>query len=115
MKLLAKLPKVDDNGLYHGPTRRRFIDNPGGEVVVVAVMKTKQIVTDYQTGDVEPVVYISKIEAITEEGDVINALGCAGRAKGERIGETLPIDTSTGEVELERYRIEKPTRLEVAN
>ena len=107
-KLNAALPKGEANGL--SALDRALIDNPSHVHVVVALVDCKKITTDVDSGDVEPVARIRRIEVIREDKD--RAAIMLRRALEVRTGKTvLPfdleedmrvafegIDPSTGEV-----------------
>ena len=107
-KLNAALPKGEANGL--SAIDRALIDNPSDIHVVVALVDCKKITTDVDSGDVEPVARIRRIEVIREDKD--RAAIMLRRALEVRTGKTvLPfdleedmrvafegIDPSTGEV-----------------
>ena len=107
-KLTSALPKGEANGL--SALDRELIDSPSSIHVVIALVDCKKITTDVDSGDVEPVARIRRIEVIREDKD--RAAIMLRRALEVRTGKTvLPfdleedmrvafegIDPSTGEV-----------------
>ena len=107
-KLTSALPKGEANGL--AALDRDLIDSPSSIHVVIALVDCKKITTDVDSGDVEPVARIRRIEVIREDKD--RAAIMLRRALEVRTGKTvLPfdleedmrvafegIDPSTGEV-----------------
>ena len=107
-KLNAGLPKGEANGM--SALDRELIDSPTTVHVVIALIDCKKITTDVDSGDVEPVVRIRRIEVIHEDKD--RAAMMLRRSLEVRTGKTvLPfdleedmraafegIDPSTGEI-----------------
>ena len=107
-KLTAGLPKGEANGL--SSLDRELIDSPSTVHVVIALIDCKKITTDVDSGDVEPVARIRRIEVIREDKD--RAAMMLRRSLEVRTGKTvLPfdleedmraafegIDPSTGEI-----------------
>ena len=107
-KLTAGLPKGEANGL--SALDRELIDSPSTVHVVIALIDCKKITTDVDSGDVEPVARIRRIEVIREDKD--RAAMMLRRSLEVRTGKTvLPfdleedmraafegIDPSTGEI-----------------
>jgi hypothetical protein len=113
-KIVGNLPSGDANGLHI--ISRALVNDTEAHHVVVAVLKTKKITTDVDSGDVEATAKIVRIEVVDPQ-DKETAERLLRRAVSRRHGgDTLPIemedeitaifdnlwvDTSTGEV-LER-------------
>lgn len=109
-KLASKLPQDNDlNGL--NALRRQLVDHPEGKHVVVAVIDCSKIETITDTGDVEPTVRILRVEAINT-ADVVDADRMMRAAMEKRTGRTvlegfdlatasgvLTFDRATGEVD----------------
>lgn len=87
MKLTAKLPEDDDNGM--GAVARRMVDLPDSTVLVVAVMDTHKLTRDMDTGIVEPTVRIQKIEPLTTDLDIEDAQRLLDAAHVRRTGRNL--------------------------
>jgi hypothetical protein len=110
-KIVGSLPPGDANGLHI--ISRALIDDTEAHHVVVAVLKTKKITTDVDSGDVEATAKIVRIEVVHPQ-DKETAERLLRRAVERRHGgEQLPIemedeitaifdnlwvDTATGEV-----------------
>ena len=76
-KLTSALPKGEANGL--SALDRDLIDSPSSIHVVIALVDCKKITTDVDSGDVEPVARIRRIEVIREDKDrVAIMLGTEG-------------------------------------
>ena len=91
-KLASKLP--DDHGL----TSRLLADDPEATHLVIAVVDVKQLLTDVDSGDVEPTVRVLSAE-IVNAADGPEAQLMLKRALEKRTGRaTLDFDHDTGEV-----------------
>ena len=89
-KLNSALPKGDSNGL--NSLARNLIDQPEAVHVIVALVDCKSIVTEIDTGDVEPTARIRRVEVITE-ADKTTVAKMLRRALEKRTGKTvLPFD-----------------------
>ena len=88
-KLTSALPKGEANGL--NAITRELIDNPSGVQVAVELFDCKEITTDIDTGDIEPIAQIRSIEPIKADRDQVAKI--MRRAMEERTGKTvLPFD-----------------------
>lgn len=88
-KLASVLPKGEANGL--AALDRELIDQPRKVQVVVALVDCRRVVTDLDSGDIEPTVRIRRIEWIQRDKDVVAKI--LRRAMEERTGKTvLPFD-----------------------
>jgi hypothetical protein len=108
-RLAPGLPSGDANGL--SAISRRLINSPHAITAVVALVDCSRLLTDTDTGDVEPTARIRRIEPIVGE-DVQLAQQILRRALEQRTGQTvlpfdleedlrtlgLQIDPDTGEV-----------------
>ena len=84
------LPKGDANGL--GPIVRDLIDHPHRYHVVMAILDSKKITTDNDSGEVIPTARIRRIEAVLP-ADLAVAEQLMRRALEKRSGrQMLPID-----------------------
>jgi len=63
VKLASALPGGNANGL--GAILDELTRDPEGKRVVIAIIDTKKVETDIDTGEVVPVVRIRRIEALT--------------------------------------------------
>jgi len=89
-KLRGTLPKGEANGL--DSIARELVHDPDKKVVVVAVLDCYKIVTDVDTGEVEPTARIIRIERLLSE-DLPAAERLLRRALEKRSGSTtLPLD-----------------------
>ena len=94
-KLTSALPKGEANGL--SALDRELIDSPSSIHVVIALVDCKKITTDVDSGDVEPVARIRRIEVIREDKD--RAAIMLRRALEVRTGKTvLPFDLEAAQV-----------------
>lgn len=88
-KLTSSLPKGDANGL--NAINRELIDSPSSVQVAIVLLDCKKITTDIDTGDIEPVARIRRIEPIKADREVVAKI--MRRAMEERTGKTvLPFD-----------------------
>lgn len=88
-KLASALP--DGHGL--DAVRRALIEEPHTRHVVIGVVGTKAVTTDYEKGGREATVAVRKIEAVTITDDLPLAHKLLTRATDKREGKTvLPID-----------------------
>lgn len=88
-KLIASLPKGDANGL--NALARELIDDPTQVHVAVVLLDCKKITTDVDTGDIEPVARIRRIEPIQTDKALVSKI--LSRALESRTGKTvLPFD-----------------------
>lgn len=88
-RLSSGLPKGEANGL--AALDRELIDNPGKVHVVIALIDCRKVTTDFDSGDIEPVARIRRIEAIREDSGVASRM--LRRALEVRTGKTvLPFD-----------------------
>jgi len=94
-KIASKLP--DDHGL----TNRILTNDPEATHLVIGIVDTKTMLTDVDTGDVEPTVRILNIE-IVNTADGADAQLMLKRALEKRTGRSvldgLDFDHATGEV-----------------
>lgn len=89
-KLAAVLPKGEGNGL--DSLARKLIDNPREIHVAVILIDCKKILTDNDSGEVEPTARIRRVEVI-EDSDRDLASKMLRRALEKRTGKTvLPFD-----------------------
>jgi len=89
-KLRGTLPKGEANGL--DSIARDLVHHPDDPVVVIAVIDCHKIVTDVDTGEVEPTARILRIERLLSS-DLSDAERLLRRALGKRSGATtLPLD-----------------------
>lgn len=135
-KLASALP--DGHGL--DAVRRALIEEPHRQHVVIGVVGTKAVTTDYEKGGREATVSVRKIEAVTITDDLPLVRKLLTRATDRREGKTvLPIDmedeigdafkvrsgdvdtdiTATGELDEEQVKalarsLDRPLRSEVA-
>lgn len=93
-KLVGSLPSGDSNGLHI--ISQALVEDTEALHVVVAVLKTKKITTDVDTGDVEATAKIVRIEVVNPDpstGDLEAAQRLLRRALTRRHGgEQLPIE-----------------------
>lgn len=88
-KLASALP--DGHGL--DAVRRALIEEPHRQHVVIGVVGTKAVTTDYEKGGKEATVSVRKIEAVTVTDDLPLVRKLLTRATDKREGKTvLPID-----------------------
>lgn len=88
-KLSSQLPKGEANGL--AALDRDLIDNPAKVQVIVAPVDCRKLVTDMDSGDIEPTARIRRVEVIREDAGVVAAM--LRRAMETRTGKTvLPFD-----------------------
>ena len=88
-RLAAGLPKGEANGL--AALARDLIDNPSQVHVAVVLLDCKKITTDIDTGDIEPVARIRRIEPISDDKEIVAKI--MRRALESRTGKTvLPFD-----------------------
>lgn len=93
-KILGKLPDGDSNGLH--VLSQRLIDQPGEHHVIIAVIKTKSITTDTESGDQEATARLLRLEAVLPDAtqdDLELAERLMRRAAERRHGgqQALPI------------------------
>jgi len=89
-KLRSALPKGDGNGLT--AISRALIDSPDQIHVVIALIKTKSLSTEVDSGEVEATAYIRRIEVVVK-GDHEVAYRLLERALEKRTGmTTLPFE-----------------------
>jgi hypothetical protein len=86
IKLTGSLPKGDANGL--GPIIGDLVDDPAALHVVLAIVDTKKITTDADTGEVVPTVRVRRIEALLPD-DLKAARRLMERALERRTGKTV--------------------------
>lgn len=92
MKLAGALPKGDGNGL--ASLDRVVANDPDTRHVLIAVVSTRKLITDIETGDVEAQMKIDRVERLLAE-DAELAEKMLRRALQKRSGETvLPIDVA---------------------
>jgi hypothetical protein len=110
-KLTGALPKGQANGLP--AIARQLVDKPDDKHIVIAIIDTKKIVTDIDSGDAEPVCRVLRIEPI-EGDDKEQAAQILRRSLEQRTGQTvLPLDLedeitdALGNVDLETGEIKK--------
>lgn len=88
-KLASALP--DGHGL--DAVRRALIEEPHRQHVVIGIVGTKAVTTDYEKGGKEATVAVRKIEAVTITDDLPMVHKLLVRATDKREGKTvLPID-----------------------
>lgn len=88
-KLASALP--DGHGL--DAVRRALIEEPHRQHVVIGIVGTKAVTTDYEKGSKEPTVGVRKIEAVTITDDLPMVQKLLIRATDKREGKTvLPIE-----------------------
>lgn len=98
MKLTAKLPEADANGLT--AVEAQMVDRPDRCVTIVAVVDVHKLTTDMDTGDVEPTVRIVSVEALTTDLDAKAARKLLDATHTRRTGrQTLPLDDEAGDDE----------------
>ena len=94
-KLASKLP--DDHGL----TNRLLTGDPEATHLIIGIVDVKQLLTDVDTGDVEPTVRVLNVE-IVNTADGADAQLMLKRALEKRTGRSvldgLDFDHATGEV-----------------
>lgn len=89
-KLNGSLPKGQANGL--SAIARQLVDEPDQPHVVIAIVDTRKIATDCDTGDQEATVRVRRIEPISGD-DGQRAATLLRRAMETRTGQTtLPIE-----------------------
>jgi DNA segregation ATPase FtsK/SpoIIIE-like protein len=94
-KFTGRLPDGDSNGLH--VLAQRLIEQPGEHHVIIAVVKTKTITTDTETGDEEATVRFVRLEAVLPDAatdDLETAERLMHRAALRRHGgqQSLPIE-----------------------
>jgi hypothetical protein len=108
-KIGAALPKGDGDGL--SSIAHDLVRDPTRLRVIMCIIDTKKVTTDFDTGDVTPVVRLRRVEVVRPE-DLPAAEQLMRRAlEGRSGGTVLPleledemreafrdIDTSTGEI-----------------
>ena len=90
VKLSSALP--DDHGL--AAVAEQLIGEPDRLHVVVALVKTKKLTTDVDSGEVDPTAHIKRIEVVAGDSDETKRLMQIMRRQHERrTGNTvLPLD-----------------------
>lgn len=85
-RLDPRIPAGDGDGL--APITGQLIHNPSKLHVLIAICDTRKAVTDYDRGEVIPVVRIRRIEVV-RPSDLAAAEKLMRRALEERSGETV--------------------------
>jgi len=90
VKLASALPA--DHGLTAVATS--LIDDPEQMHIVLAIVKTKKLTTDVESGDVSPTAHIKRIEVVgSDKDEAKRLLQIMRRAHERRTGNTvLPLD-----------------------
>jgi len=81
-KIASALPKD------HGLTNRILTNNPEATHLIVAIVDVKQLLTDVDTGDIEPTVRVLNVE-IVNTADGADAQLMLKRALEKRTGKTV--------------------------
>ena len=90
VKLQAKLPAGDANGLADPDVIRRLLDDPGQMRVGIVIFKLRKVENDVESGDVTGKAEIHRIEAILDDtkGDASALERLLMRAYERRTGAT---------------------------
>lgn len=83
-RLIATLPKGQDNGL--GIIDQDMVNDPEALHIIVALVDCKKLLTDIDTGDVEPYARIVKIEAIEDDDAAAQVKHLMRAAAARRLG-----------------------------